>query len=38
MVVRLVTPGERYNEELTNTLAVLCLSQLPSAAGTPPVL
>lgn len=33
MAVRLVTLGERYNEELTNMLAVLCLSQLSSAAG-----
>lgn len=35
MVVRLVTLGKRYNEELTNILAVLRLSQLSSAAGTP---
>lgn len=33
--MRLVTLGKRHNEELTNILAVLCLSQLPSAAGTP---
>lgn len=35
MVVRLVTLGKRYNEELTNILAVLPLSQLSSTAGTP---
>ena len=35
MVVRLVTLGKRYSEELTNILAVLHLSQLSSAADTP---
>lgn len=35
MVVRLVTLGKRYNEELTNILAVLRLPQPSSAAGTP---